>query len=123
MSVNYNSDGKGGENPHLGKQACQNETWQRPACHGRALCSLVLCVLISRIFYNLDQNGLLTIYQTFGRYIFVTGIWMKMDTSYQGIPHIVIYPTILHNPIFQLNPLAQNKFLSNQNQMPQSGIT
>jgi len=86
------TDGKGGKNPHLGKQ----DLW----------------VLIARILSNLDQNGPLTIYPTSGSCISVAGIWMRMGTSQQGIPHIVIYPTIVHKPRYQLNPLSKSKFLS-----------
>ena len=82
----------------FGKLACKGGAWRR----------LVLCVLISRILYNLHQNGLLTIYPTSGSCILIAGIWMRMGTS--RIPHIVIYPAIVYKPRFQLNLLYKSKF-------------
>ena len=72
-----------------------------------------LNLLLTPYTFSIDQNGLLTIYPTFISCLFVAGIWMGMGISQQGIPHIVIYLTIVHKTRLQLNPLSKSKFLSN----------
>ena len=37
---------------------------------------------------------------------------MRMSTSQQGIPYIVIYPIMAHKPKFQINPPSKSKSLS-----------